>query len=551
MFVGSNFKTGSSITCTSPSSVLVFRNRALKESIDVTQVCDAAFEQEFQDQRYTQWIDYYLDFSEIGSSLKVGSSPSAVAKLIELEWFKVHDFFLTKRSEIERRLAACHLLKKEDNVQLLEQVKIAQSDIHRLYHYSRLNYLGFLRLFMHYDTLFDTKLSIHGFEDLSALLFEWVYEINGLIKTRPYSRPSGPLRKYWLHPDNLLEVMLYLSWRAAIQTGPAFLLYPATHDETATGTNCLQEIISVYYDTPSFKSYSERISNDPYEFLLRIRDYGQKGYVAIEQKGSGETLKPEKNLTHKSLGKIPQYLSDPLFSNKQRKIDSRRWIKKESLDLTFGNRLPVLKTTQRRTVFQTDQTTIYIDTEIVIMQPEQPMSEGDMFPYCIVQVMGEELEGLHTCALLEPIHDFSIYLHGVGSLFSDKVHIYPHWLQSPLGDDLRRIPFRGDLLLSNEKKKRFQNSLTINTDSCSSTQSSTIHTPWSSSTIATIVTSPDTEKCMASSLYSQDYRASRAGARLIQRVPLYYHPLGAHSIRIVHLIIQALRVQIRVNVRTV
>ncbi|CAO3697322.1 unnamed protein product [Rhizopus stolonifer] len=476
-------------------------NITFDKSIEAVQTCDATFEQEFKDERYMPWRAYYLDYSSLYQCIHIISSPQTAAKRIELEWHKVQDFFTSKRGEIERRLAACHLLNKEDNGQLPEQVKIVQTDIHRLYHFSKLNHGAFLRLFMRYDTLFDSTLTIPGFEDLSVLLFEWIYEINSLLEHPHCKSPKGPVRKYWLHPDNLLEVMLYLSWRAGIQTGPASLLYPANDEELAIGALCMREIKTVYYDTPTFTSYSERIANDPKECLWRTRDYGQKDYVAIEKKCSGATSRAEKHLTHKSLGKIPQYSQESIFANKARKIDSRRWIKKNS-SLSLQDKSPVLKTTQRRTMFQTDETTIYIDTDIVMMDPT---STTDLtFPYCLVQIMGKELAELHACPLLEPVYDFSVYLHGVGTLFSDKVHIYPQWLQSPLDDDLRRIPFRGDLLSAGEKKKR-QHSLTINTatDSSNSAQSSTINTPWSSTTIATIITCPDDDK-EVTSVYAQD-----------------------------------------------
>ncbi|PHZ13109.1 uncharacterized protein RHIMIDRAFT_237135 [Rhizopus microsporus ATCC 52813] len=570
---------------------------------DVARACvsNTSFEQEFKELKYAPWRFSYLDYYQLQRDITTISLSQTVAKRFEAEWSKVHSFFVLKKGEIERRIVACHLLKKEDINSLMEQIKIIQADIHRLYHFAKLNYSGFLKLFILYDELFEShstdlllqRMMINkSFWDPSIVLFEFADQLNYLMP-HPVCAPCvsrGKIKKYWVHPDNVLEVMLYLSSKATIQNTHPSDLYPAMNEiglplsydysayhqhkpsiATISDTNKVQ-ITSIYFDTPTFASYSERIANPScHDSIVRMRYYGNKdhdtiNFVAIEEKGyDHNVIKSRSQQTHKRLGKIPQCSQESIASNVSEqyqgnysKIHQRFWVKKKHMskwmkgsysfkktldkpccqyrtkepqrsvqqmkDSCFKlenqvhskEKVPVLKIAQTRTVYQAhdSRSTIYLDTNIVMVQlsqnetgnsilepskyPYENLSshEAVRFPYCLVQIIGDDLPELQSCCLLEPAHDFSLYLHGIGTLFSDKVHVYPKWLQNPLQDDLRRTSFRGDLLFAEEKRQRRsfnQNSLRINTNTVhsDSDQSSIADTPWSSTTIATIVTCYD------------------------------------------------------------
>ncbi|KAG1151396.1 hypothetical protein G6F38_001332 [Rhizopus arrhizus] len=348
---------------------------------DVAQmyVSKSLFEQEFKDLRYMPWKFNYLDYSQLQQYIDTISSSKVVAKRIELEWIKVHEFFTLKKGEIERRIAACHLLNKEDNHQLPEQVKIVQSDIYRLYHFAKLNYSGFLRLFMRYDQLFESSLTdllLHRmltnktFWDPSTVLFELAHQINCLIPSpsnlvvniKKETIKKQTIKKYWVHPDNILEIMLYLSSQAVIQSNRPLDLYPAVsevdlsfpseaEDEKQDYMTNLDDasktqITTIHFDTPTFTSYSDRIANKgSKDSMIRMRcfndsskDHEAPNSVAIEEKiyghGISDVDEQLQFYTHKSLGKVPQYVQEPMFSIVSEEqlncshIKQRLWLKK-------------------------------------------------------------------------------------------------------------------------------------------------------------------------------------------------------------------------------
>lgn len=118
------------------------------------------------------------------------------------------------------------------------------------------------------------------------------------------------------------------------------------------------------------------------------------------------------------------------------------------------------------------------------------------FPYCIVQVeqssQPEEpdwISSFTSNAMLEPVHDFSLYLHGVGTLLYDRVHVFPSWFSKMEILDIRHTGYRGSLLFVEEEEKPALASLrlpVVASRSRSSTDSDKQY--WSSNTIATIVT---------------------------------------------------------------
>ncbi|KAI8091599.1 hypothetical protein BDF21DRAFT_409747 [Thamnidium elegans] len=88
--------------------------------------------------------------------------------------------------------------------------------------------------------------------------------------------------------------------------------------------------------------------------------------------------------------------------------------------------------------------------------------------------------------MLEPVHDFSLYLHGVGTLLDDRVHVFPSWFSKMEILDIRHTEYRGSLLFVEEEKATSESSQVVTSRSRSSTNSDKQY--WSSNTIATIVT---------------------------------------------------------------
>jgi hypothetical protein len=127
-----------------------------------------------------------------------------------------------------------------------------------------------------------------------------------------------------------------------------------------------------------------------------------------------------------------------------------------------------------------------------------PSNDIIRFPYCIIQVATEEqqqdtnnsvVQKLESSPMLYPVHDFSTFLHGVGSLFYDQVHVFPSWFSSS-AVNIRHITHRGSLLFTEEKVSLEE---TTNNSLSSSTGG------WSSNTIATIITTPTSPSLSSSS----------------------------------------------------
>lgn len=212
----------------------------------------------------------------------------------------------------------------------------------------------------------------------------------------------------------------------------------------------------------------------------------------------------------------------------------------------------MLKTTQNRMVYGTSDNKIFItvDTDIAMMKctsdetfseklnsndddsmsieptlghrtsglfttndkrfPYNNMASNDIvrFPYCVVQVSEETTPGTPTSSdldrycdtqwiedlcdspLLEPVHDFSTYLHGVATLLSEKVHVFPSWISKVETMDIRRS--RHGTLLTERKRSHERGNSNDQSVSSITTQSSfsksEFNSPWSSTTIATLVT---------------------------------------------------------------
>lgn len=223
-----------------------------------------------------------------------------------------------------------------------------------------------------------------------------------------------------------------------------------------------------------------------------------------------------------------------MFTNRRRysqQIQSARYYKitcKQIYCLLILEHL-VLKTTHYRSVYTSiDNTvTVSIDRDIALMRPldtfepaKEKMTESNhrqmtiasdqypyynvtasnditRFPYCVIQIdqgKGEQnnewLKKLESSPLLEPVHDFSLFLHGVGTLYCDDVHVFPNWLTKMEFLDLRQSTHRGNLLVvppppleEATKEEPFVSSSTV-----SSTDEANY---WSSNTIATIITCYD------------------------------------------------------------
>lgn len=123
------------------------------------------------------------------------------------------------------------------------------------------------------------------------------------------TRPSRSVKKYWIHPDNVVELMLYLSTKMVVQDRKADTAsysftaadevgrphYPKS-DAVATQQHCINFVNTVYLDTPQFDSYDHLVRNKDATSISRIRWYDEdssnvtvKKFTQLEKKIFGQT----------------------------------------------------------------------------------------------------------------------------------------------------------------------------------------------------------------------------------------------------------------------
>jgi hypothetical protein len=110
---------------------------------------------------------------------------------------------------------------------------------------------------------------------------------------------------------------------------------------------------------------------------------------------------------------------------------------------------------------------ISIDTDIAMMRYQQTLQDDYpysslrekvvRFPHCVVQISttGSNkapswITDLTQC-MLEPVDNFSTYLHGVGTLFRGQVEAVPNWFSHDY--DIRHVEARGQWLIGKPVKK--------------------------------------------------------------------------------------------------
>lgn len=91
--------------------------------------------------------------------------------------------------------------------------------------------------------------------------------------------------------------------------------------------------------------------------------------------------------------------------------------------------------------------TLTIDTDISFRRPHTTETMI-RFPYCVVQIQHHTkpppwFNQLESLRLFEPVHDFSISLHGLSQLY--PVEVYPPWLTKFSNLDIRYPRSRGRL----------------------------------------------------------------------------------------------------------
>ncbi|TAQ91458.1 hypothetical protein B7494_g146 [Chlorociboria aeruginascens] len=295
--------------------------------------------------------------------------------------------------------------------------------------------------------------------------------------------------KFWVHPDNLLEVKTLILRRLPV------LVYS---DQSAKSLEAQGDptLNSIYFDNQKFSLYTEKVDRQVNASSLRIRWYGQLNEnpeLVLEQKiinenGSSEekrfTIK-EKYIQSFIKG---QYMMDKTVDKMEakhmpkEKVDEFKKTVSDIKGFIKGNNLePVLRANYTRTAFQKpldDKVRISLDTQLAFIRedaldhdrpcrhPEQwhrsdvdnssmvypfpGVNQGEIsrFPFAVLEIKVKEdanrkhpqwVEDLMASHLVYKQPRFSKFVHGVASLFEDHVNNLPLWL-SQLETDIRKDP---------------------------------------------------------------------------------------------------------------
>ncbi|EOO00086.1 putative vacuolar transporter chaperone 2 protein [Phaeoacremonium minimum UCRPA7] len=394
------------------------------------------------------------------------------------------------------------------------------NEVKELKKYSSVNYTGFLKIVKKHDRKRGDRYKIrpmmqyslsqrpfnseHAYSPLLNKLSLMYYAIrqhleeNALADALPTDADSQAethngerytAHKFWVHPENLLEVKTYILRRL-----PA-LVYSNSSAKEADGIDD-PTLTSLYFDNRKFDLYLRKLDREVEASSLRLRWYGQLGSkpdIVLEQKtihdnGSSE----ERKFTIKEKY-IKQFLSGEYKMEKSvqkmerqgqsgEDVEAFKTTVDEIQEFVKNNKIePILRANYVRTAFQKpadDRVRIAIDTEVAFIREDSldtrrpcrdpgewhradidnrnitypfkdiNQSEVSRFPYAILEIKLKEdgvhkrpiwVEELMASHLVHPAPRFSKFVHGVASLFDDYVNRLPFWL-SELDADIRKDP---------------------------------------------------------------------------------------------------------------
>lgn len=298
------------------------------------------------------------------------------------------------------------------------------------------------------------------------------------------------MRLVWVHPDDVMEAKTYI-----VRHLPSLVFSSQSPTETET-TDTDPTVNSLYFDSPTFSLYKNKVTGAAEASSLRIRWYGQlrtNPQLFIELKivhangSSEERVLPikEKYIQRFLRG---EYAMDKTLAKMVKqgqpgaKIDEYRNTVTEIQAFIREHRLqPVLRANYTRTAYQKpadDRVRIALDSNLAFIREDclddkspcrEPHdwhrtdvdgsamtypfagirgNEISRFPYAVLEIKVKEdrskkmppwITELMASHLVHKIPRFSKFLQGGASLFEDLVDDYPAW-HSLLETDIRTDP---------------------------------------------------------------------------------------------------------------
>ncbi|KAB5551129.1 VTC domain-containing protein [Coniochaeta sp. 2T2.1] len=280
--------------------------------------------------------------------------------------------------------------------------------------------------------------------------------------------------KYWVHPDNVTELKLII-----LKHLPVLVFNASKEFEPADSA-----ITSIYYDNPeTWDLYEGRLKKTEGAEAIRLRWYGgmQTETIFVERKTHREDWTGEKSVKARFALKeknVNAYMRGELLPaaifEKARK-EGKKPLKSIAEDERLAAEVqysvlkkgykPVCRSFYNRTAFQLPadaRVRISLDTELTMVREDNldgvkrsgdnwrrtdigidypfsqlPPSDVVRFPYAVLEVklqtqLGQEppewVRQLIASHLVEAVPKFSKFIHGVASLFPDRIHLLPYWM---------------------------------------------------------------------------------------------------------------------------
>lgn len=499
---------------------------------------------------YPPWREHYLDYAKLKALLREDGSADESKpwteedesrfcdEVLNTQLEKVASFQEATFQKLEQRSIKVgerlRDLAKEDSKataatykEIEDELEKITKETNELKKYSTLNYTGFLKIVKKHDrkrgnrykvrpmlqinlskrplnseqawTPLVNKLSMMYFivrqnleDQEKGILGSTERESSSMAESHQPAENGDKYTayKFWVHPDNLLEVKTYI-----LRHLPVLIFSEQSSSQTDTAQND-PTITSLYFDNSQFSLYSQKVDRQVDASSLRIRWYGQlqdKPELLLEQKiihesGSSEErrfpikdkfiqpfihgeYKMEKNVQKlERQGRPEQAVAD----YQQVVHDIQEFIKEKNLE-------PVLRANYTRTAFQKpldDRVRISIDTDLVFIREDEldssrpcrksdswhrtdidnnrmeypftHINQGEIsrFPFAVLEIKVNESTGKKTPQWIQDlmashlVHKaprFSKFVHGVASLFEDYVNSLPFWL-SDVETDIRKDP---------------------------------------------------------------------------------------------------------------
>lgn len=503
---------------------------------------------------YEPWKTNYIDYAKLKHLLRENDpdddqqqewteddESKFVEELVNVQLEKVNSFQEKTYKGLEERLSGCESQleefkplgkdgetaedgKREERPlnddklsKVLKELDSISKDVNELEKYSRINFTGFLKAAKKHDRkrganykvrpLLQVRLAALPFnsEDYSPLLYRlsamyaFARERIEEDSKRPPSLKSETRNggdgyishKFWIHPENLLEVKTYILRRLPV------LVYNPQGSQTVNGGQFDPTMTSLYFDSPQFTLYDAKVDRNTNASSLRLRWTGQlddKPEILLEKKTIDENGKIEEI-------RVPikeKYINSFIAGDYKMEKTVEKLREREGTDQNGAGELkssveeiqgfirdnglqPVLRANYTRTAFQIpgdNRVRVSIDTDLALIREDAldrdrpcrapgewhrgdidrlglryPFSEirqGEIsrFPYALLEIKVKEgnskksndwINDLTSSHLLKEEPRFSKFVHGISLLFEDYVNSFPFWLKD-LETDIRKDP---------------------------------------------------------------------------------------------------------------